>query len=243
MKLHYLFFLFTAMSVHAESSSEHDIAKISEAMGHLIGKNLEALGLELDVQAIVKGLQDASEGKHPPMNEEECVQAIAILQEENFSVLAEQNRQEADDFLTDNKKKNGIVTLENGKLQYEILKEGSGQTVEPYNSPIVRYTARYLDGQILGAVTDDELISLDETIPGFSKGVIGMKEGEVRKLYLHPDLGYGKQNHLLPNALVVFEVEVIKADGSADAHAASKADDNLPQMLQSFQADNMTSTQ
>ncbi len=243
MKLHPLFFLFAALSLQAETSQEHDIAKISEAMGHLIGKNLEALGLDLDVEAIVKGLQDASSGKHSPMSEEECVQAIAVLQEENFSLLAEQNRQEADDFLAANKKKEHIVSLENGKLQYETIKEGFGQVVEPYNSPIVRYTARYLDGQIFGSVDEDELISLDETIVGFSKGVVGMKEGEVRKLYLHPDLGYGKQSHLLPNALVIFEVEVIKADGSADAQTASKFDDIPPQILQELQTDETASLQ
>lgn len=227
----FLFFL-TALSLHAEPSAEHDIAKISEAMGHLIGKNLQSLGLDLDVQAIVKGLQDAATGKHSPMSEDECVQAIAILQEENFSAVAEQNLIEADNFLEKNKKNEGVVSLEEGKLQYKIVKEGSGQTVESYNSPIVRYTARYLDGQVLGSVADDELISLDETIPGFSKGLVGMKEGEVRTLYLHPDLGYGKQGHFLPNALVIFEVELIRADGSGDAQAAAKFQDPLPQMLE-----------
>lgn len=243
MKLYHFIFLFAAFSLQAQPSSEHDIAKISEAMGHLIGKNLETLGLELDLEAIVKGLQDASKGKHSPMNEEECVQAIAILQEENFSVLAEKNREEADDFLTANKKKSGVVCLENGKLQYEILKEGSGQTVESYNSPIVRYTATYLDGEVFGAADEDELVSLDETIAGFSKGVVGMKEGEVRKLYLHPDLGYGKQGHLSPNALIIFEVELVKADGSADAQAASRAEDALPQMLHGLQVENDISFQ
>jgi peptidylprolyl isomerase len=227
MKLRTLFFLFFACSAYAENS-EHDIAKISEAMGHLIGKNLQALGLELDVQAIVKGLKDAAEGKNPPMNEDDCVQAIATLQEESFSAAAEINRQEADDFLEKNKIEPGMVSLENGKLQYKIIKQGNGSDVQPYNSPIVRYTARYLDGQIFGAITDEELISLDETIPGFSKGLVGMKEGETRTLYLHPDLGYGKQGHLLPNALLIFDVEVIKADGSFDAQAASNADDSLP---------------
>ena len=231
MKLRNLLFLFFVCSAYAENS-EHDIAKISEAMGHLIGKNLQALGLELDVQAIVKGLKDASEGKNPPMNEDDCVQAIATLQEESFSAAAEINRQEADDFLEKNKTEPGVVSLENGKLQYKIVKQGAGQDVQPYNSPIIRYTARYLDGQVFGAMTDDELISLDETIPGFSKGLVGMKEGETRTLYLHPDLGYGKQGHLLPNALLIFDVEVIKADGTADAQAASRAEDSLPKILE-----------
>ena len=236
MKLASLFFLFAALVAHADDS-EHDVAKISEAMGHLIGKNLQALGLELDVQAIVKGIKDASEGKHPPMNEDECVQAIATLQEESFSAAAEKNRREADDFLEKNGKVSGVVTLENGKLQYKVVKKGEGEAVQPYNSPIVRYTARYLSGEVFGAVPDEEMISLDEAIPGFSKGLVGMKEGEKRTLYLHPDLGYGKQGHLLPNALLIFDVEVIRADASADAQSASNADENLPQLFEGLEAD------
>ncbi|MBS0624802.1 MAG: FKBP-type peptidyl-prolyl cis-trans isomerase [Verrucomicrobia bacterium] len=224
-------FLSAAMVCSADDN-ERDVAKISEAMGHLIGKNLQALGLDLDIQAIVKGLKDASEGKRPPMNEDECVQAIAALQEESFSAAAEKNRQEADEFLSKNAQEENVVSLENGKLQYKILKRGDGQSVQSYNSPIIRYTARYLDGQIFGAVTDEELISLDEAIPGLSKGLVGMKEGEIRTLFLHPDLGYGKQGHLLPNALLIFDIEVIKADASADAQAASNVEDSLPKVLE-----------
>lgn len=232
MKIIYACFFLAALSLRAENSPEHDIEKISEAMGHLIGKNLQALGLDLDLAAVVKGLQDGADGKHSPLSEDECVQAIAVLQEENFSVVAEQNRMEADDFLKANQKEEGVISLEDGKLQYKILKEGFGQTVEPYNSPIVRYTARYLSGEEFGSAADDELISLEETIPGFSKGLIGMKEGEIRTLYLHPDLAYGKQSSLLPNALIIFEVEIVKAEGAADAHAASNSMDISPQILE-----------
>ncbi len=234
MKLLYAFLFLIAASLSAENTPEHDIAKISEAMGHLIGKNLQALGLDLDVAAVVKGLQDAADGRHPPLSEDECVQAIAVLQEENFSAVAEQNLIEADDFLKANQKKEGIVTLEEGKLQYQILKEGEGAAVEPYNSPIVRYEGRYLNGKTFWSAANDELISLEETIPGFSKGLVGMKEGEIRTLYLHPDLGYGKQSPLLPNALLIFEVEIIKADGSADAHSAANADGISPHVLESL---------
>lgn len=234
MKILFCFFLCAALAGQADES-DRDVAKISEAMGHLIGKNLQALGLDLDVQAIVKGLKDASEGKTPPMNEDECVQAIASLQEESFSAAAEKNREEADNFLKKNEKEEGVVSLENGKLQYKIMKLGEGQSVQAYNSPIVRYTARYLDGQVFGAVTDEELISLDEAIPGFSKGLVGMKEGEIRTLYLHPDLGYGKQGHLLPNALLIFDVEVVKADASADAQSGSILNDALPKALEELE--------
>ncbi len=77
-------------------SEELDVSKISEAMGHMIGKNLDALGLDFDLDAIVKGLKEESEGKSSPLNEDECVQAIATLQEEKMTTTTEQQLENAD---------------------------------------------------------------------------------------------------------------------------------------------------
>jgi hypothetical protein len=72
-----LVLLLAAFSVYGE---EQDIVQISEAMGHIIGKNLQAMGVDFDLKAVVKGWQEEMEGKSSPLNEEECVQAIAKLQ-------------------------------------------------------------------------------------------------------------------------------------------------------------------
>ena len=39
---------------------------------------------------------------------------------------------------------------------------------------------------------------------------------EKRKIYIHPALAYGTSGELPPNALLTFEVEVIKADAVPD---------------------------
>jgi len=39
-----------------------------------------------------------------------------------------------------------------------------------------------------------------------------MKEGEKRTIFVHPSLGYGDKGALLPNSLLTYEVELIKAD-------------------------------
>jgi peptidylprolyl isomerase len=105
-------------------------------------------------------------------------------------------------------------------LQYQIVKEGTGPEVKEHNSPQIQYTGKYIDGTVFGSSQDTGgpiTIPLDQTIPGFSKGLVGMKEGEVRKIFVHPDLGYGKTGHLPPNSLLVFEVELIKADNPKGA--------------------------
>jgi peptidylprolyl isomerase len=49
-----------------------------------------------------------------------------------------------------------------------------------------------------------------------------MKKGEKRTLYIHPDLAYGMASHLPPNALLVFEVEIVEPQAPADALAEAE---------------------
>lgn len=205
----------TQVAENPKKELEVDINKVSEAFGHLIGKNLETLGFEFDMQQVIKGMQDSLAGKTPPMNETECVQAISIVQEEAFQKLATKNLKLATQFLAKNEKEAGIIELEKGKLQYRIEKEGTGAVVEKHHSPMIHYTGKFLDGKVFGASQEDELISLDETIPGFSKGIVGMKEGEHRTIFIHPDLGYGMTGYLPPNSLLIFDIEVLQANAPA----------------------------
>ena len=55
---------------------------------------------------------------------------------------------------------------------------------------------------------------IKQSIPGFAKGMLGMKEGEKRVLYIHPELAYGLTGQLPPNSLLIFEVEIVKANSS-----------------------------
>ena len=201
----------------AEKPVSLDVAKVSEAFGHLIGKNLESMGVRFDIAKVIKGLQDASEGRTAPMTELECVQAITSVQEAAFKEISVENLKKAEEFLTKNSSVADVKVLEPGKLQFRIEKEGTGSAVDETCSPLIRYTGKFLDGTVFGASKEDEMINLDETIPGFSKGLLGMKEGEKRIVYIHPDLAFKtKDYNRHTNSLLTFEIEVIKADAPAE---------------------------
>lgn len=195
-----------------ETKVETDLKTISQSFGHLIVKNLQTIGFEFDMPSIVQGLQDAIAGKAAPLDETACVQAISAIQEKSFNKLAENNLKEAETFLEKNSKEKSVVSLEDGKIQYRIAKTGKGEVVKEHDSPMIRYTGKFISGEVFGQSREEELISLDETIPGFSKGIVGMKEGETRMLFIHPDYGYGTSGYLPPNALLSFEIEVVKAN-------------------------------
>jgi peptidylprolyl isomerase len=189
-----------------------NLSQVSEAFGHLIGKNLQTLGLEFDIIQVIKGIQDSIAGKDSPMSETECVQAISMIQENAFQKQAQLNLQIAEEFLSKNSKNSGVVELEHNKLQYRIEQTGHGEEVKPHCTPTIRYVGKFADGNIFGASKEGEAISLDETLPGFTKAIIGMREGEKRTIYIHPELGYGTAGYLPPNSLLTYEIEIVKAD-------------------------------
>ncbi|MEI8329262.1 MAG: FKBP-type peptidyl-prolyl cis-trans isomerase [Chlamydiia bacterium] len=209
-------------------SPQPEITKISEAFGHLIGKNLESLGFKFDMQAVVLGLNDASQGKSSPMTEVECIQAITTIQEAAFTEQSKLNLSKAEEFLKKNKKTKNIVSLEKGKIQYKIEQEGVGIPLQANLAPVIRYVGKFLDGSVFGESKEDEHIALDEMIPGLQQGMAGMKEGEKRTIYIHPELAYGTKGSLPPNSLLTFEIELIKADAPMQMN-----DDVLKQQMNS----------
>ena len=215
-KIFALLSILCVLGLHAEEQKPIDMQQVSKSFGHMIGQNLGSLGFDCDMEALMQGIQDAVAGKESPLSETECVAAISKAQESSFQKNADENLAKADSFMKQNGKKKGIVAIEKEKLHYHVVKKGTGAEVQQHFSPVIKYTGTFLDGSVFGASTEEEMITLDETIPGFSKGIVGMKEGEKRTLYIHPELGYGSSGYLPPNSLLTFEIEVIKANANVE---------------------------
>lgn len=207
--------------------SQTDILRVSEAFGHFIGRNIKSPGIQLDLDSIIKGMRDGSAGKPAPMNDKDYEALMMRVQEVAFKKLSNENLKAANAYLEKNAKEPNIIVIEPGKLQYSITKEGTGATVEQHNSPQIEYTGKYIDGTVFGSSAETGApitIPLDQTIPGFSKGIVGMKEGEERRLYVHPDLGYGTTGQLAPNSMLIFDVKVVKANSPAADKGADMTD-------------------
>jgi peptidylprolyl isomerase len=212
-----------------------EMARISEAFGHFIGRNLKSPGIQFDLESIVKGIRDGAAGKPAPMSDEEYEQAMIAVQQNAFAKISQSNLQAANDFLTSNAAKANVKELQPGKLQYEIVKEGSGTAVEPHGNVQINYVGKFIDGTVFGSSKESGgpvTLSLDQTVPGFSLGLVGMKEGEERRLYVHPDLGYGTSGQLPPNSLLIFDVEMLKAKAPV-AQDSDAGDDNSDDEVES----------
>jgi peptidylprolyl isomerase len=230
-----------------EVFSDSFINKLSQAYGHLIVKTLDTPVIKLNFDAVVQGMKDGKENKTSPMNEQEYEEAVALVQEYAFQEMSQKNLAEANEFLAKNAKSSGVVELQPGKLQYVVERPGrpDGQVVKENSMPTVLYTGSYANGSVFGSTQESGEavpILLTQTIPGFRQGLLGMKEGEKRKIFIHPDLGYGTSGQLSPNALLVFEVEVVKVeeapqDADQDGDESSEVDVDVNGVLEADQVE------
>ncbi len=202
-----------------EASTAQKVLEASEAIGVLMAKSIQSLGINCDSDKIVQGFKDALQGREKLKSEMEYVEIIAHAQEAVFKEMAALNLTKTEEFLNQNKSALGIKELEANKLQYKVEKEGNGPVVDENCTPIIRYTAKFLDEAIEEPSKDESRINLreDELIVGFKKALIGMKEGEKRTVYIHPDLAFKtKDYNRHTNSLLTYEIEVVKADAPAE---------------------------
>ena len=111
-----------------------------------------------------------------------------------------------------------IETTASG-LQFEDLEIGSGKTATGAGqTAIVHYTGWLEDGTKFDSSKDRNdpfsfPIQAGMVIKGWDEGVIGMKEGGKRKLFIPPQLGYGARGAggvIPPDATLIFEVELLE---------------------------------
>ena len=196
--------------------SEEQIKLLSQAYGHMIGENLSDIELNLDTNAILLGIQGAFNGEEPPLDENKTMEMITKMQEDKFRLESQTNLKEAEAFLAAHAKEEGTIVLEQDKLQFTRLADGTGQACSEQDTPIVKYKGSYLNGETFGEISKGEPICLEDTIAGLRQAVVGMKVGEKRKVYIHPDLGYGVGSRFSPNALLTFEIALEGIEKAAE---------------------------
>ena len=102
-------------------------------------------------------------------------------------------------------------------LEIWDAKDGSGDAVKPGGTVTVHYTGWLTDGTKFDSSVDrGQPISfpLSGVIQGWQEGIPGMKPGGVRRLKIPANLGYGARGAgraIPPNATLIFDVELIKA--------------------------------
>ncbi|PWK78484.1 FKBP-type peptidyl-prolyl isomerase-like protein [Mucilaginibacter oryzae] len=116
-------------------------------------------------------------------------------------------------FLAENLKKPGVQVTPSG-LQYEIIKTGSGEKPSINDRVTVNYQGTLINGEVFVTTEgrgDPITLPLKSAIPGFSEGIRLMNVGSKYKLFVPPNLGFGKtvSGNIKPGSVLIYEIELL----------------------------------
>ncbi|PUT39436.1 FKBP-type peptidyl-prolyl cis-trans isomerase [Legionella taurinensis] len=198
-----------------------DIDKLSYSIGADLGKNFKKQGIEISPSAMAKGLQDGMSGSQLLLTEDQMKDVLSKFQKDlmakrnaEFTKKAEENKSKGEAFLSQNKSKEGVVTLPSG-LQYKIIEKGNGAKPTKDDTVTVEYTGRLIDGQVFDS-TDKTgkpaTFKVSQVIPGWTEALQLMPAGSVWEVYVPASLAYGPRSvggPIGPNETLIFKIHLI----------------------------------
>jgi FKBP-type peptidyl-prolyl cis-trans isomerase FklB len=209
------------LGISAFAAEEKPLAnqkeKSSYGIGVNVGKRFRHETIDLDSDAFIRGIKDALAGKPLALSDAELTQVMETLRkdmETKNEQQAEKSKKSGDDYLAQNKTKEGVKTLQDG-LQYKVLKEGNGPMPKETDTVTVHYKGALTDGtEFDSSYKRGEPTSFPVTgvIKGWTEALQKMKVGSKWQLTIPPDLAYGENSPtplIPPNSVLVFEVELL----------------------------------
>ena len=200
-------------------SLESDKAKLGYTIGAGIGRDLLQGGMaeEIEVDALIAAIRDSASGVESRLTGEQmqqAQQAFQLKRQQEFATLSAQNKAQSEAYLEKNKAEDGVKLTESG-LQYQVLREGQGKQPTAENTVKVHYSGTLIDGTTFdSSYQRNEPVDFPVTgvIPGFSEGLLLMKEGAKYRLVIPAAQAYGEQGPptIGPNQTLIFEVELLE---------------------------------
>jgi FKBP-type peptidyl-prolyl cis-trans isomerase FklB len=195
--------------------------RVSYSLGHQIGADLTREGTEIDADALLRGLRDGLRGTAPSIPQEEMnallvglKQRIETTQRESKQQGARRYRQEGEEFLAANAKKEDVVTLPSG-LQYRALQQGTGNSPRPSDKVTVKYRSTLIDGtefhNSYRRESKPETLHVSGVIRGLTEALQLMREGARWQLFIPADLAYGRRGPLADRT-VIYEIELLSIE-------------------------------
>lgn len=201
--------------------------KLSYYFGYDYGNNLAELGgrgEQLDINTVIKGLQDAYAKKQPALTADQLRPALEAFQAREkqrvatakaaFEKAAAENKTKSDQFLAANKAKSDVKTLASG-VQYRVIEAGNGA------KPTQASTVNLEVGGPFGYGQHPTPTPAPQSMPNVKVSEIEMQAmrevillmpaGAKWEVTLPPEKAYGAdpRSGYAPNVAVVFEIKLL----------------------------------
>ena len=198
----------------AEKTTPNEAHDLAYSLGASLGERLRQEVPDLQLQALLDGLQKAYQGKPLALKDEQIEQILA----EHEAQVAEQPAlpqsevalEKEQRFLTEEKAKPGVRELADGILLTELA-PGTGAKAGPDGKVEVLYVGRLPDGTVFDQNSKPQWFSLDSVISGWRSALQNMPGGAKWRLVIPSSQAYGADGAgdlIAPFTPLVFEVEL-----------------------------------
>ncbi|WP_440223327.1 FKBP-type peptidyl-prolyl cis-trans isomerase [Dokdonella sp. MW10] len=212
--------MLTAGSALAQDTTSEK-GKLSYSIGYQIGKDFTERQMDVDINTIVRAMQDAYAKRNPAVSEEVMRDTLTKFQQKmvgeakaQFDKVASANKTKSDAFMATNRAKKGITALPSG-VQYRVIEEGNGKQVTATAEATVHYRGSLTDGLEFDssfARGEPVKFKVNEVIKGWQEVLPRMKVGDHWQVFIPADLAYGERGQpprIGPNEALVFDLKII----------------------------------
>ena len=219
-----------AGSAFAQTTPAPNKNDLSYALGYDLGRNLVESGEAVDINTVIKALQEGYGKKEPTVAVTQLRTAVEAMQKRQmekakaaFDKASAENKTKSDAFLAQNKAKAGVQSLPGG-VQYRVLEAGSGAKPNQASEVTLQYKGALTDGRVFvdtfspqpGQTTAPAPMAIKVSeIPlvGLRDALLQMPAGARWEVVLPADKAYGNtpQSPVGPNQAVVFDVKLISS--------------------------------
>ena len=183
------------------------------------------------------------------------------LAQQRMKIQADEQLKKDDKILTDYFAKNKINVVK-GKLgtYVEILQPGTGPNADTSNVVLINYTGKTMEGKtfdsntdpsfnhvkpLLANLTSDPSLGM-RVVQGWNDGLKLLNKGAKAKFYIPSSLAYGPQGNggdIAPNAILIFDIELLDVLNKAQAATAAAAEQKEMQLMQQRYMDSIQKAQ
>nr|CAD42886.1 macrophage infectivity potentiator [Legionella pneumophila serogroup 1] len=216
----------TAMAATDATSLATDKDKLSYSIGADLGKNFKNQGIDVNPEAMAKGMQDAMSGAQLALTEQQMKDVLNKFQKDlmakrtaEFNKKADENKVKGEAFLTENKNKPGVVVLPSG-LQYKVIMLEMVLNLVNRIQSLSNYTGRLIDGTVFDSTEKTgkpATFQVSQVIPGWTEALQLMPAGSTWK-FMFPQACIWPTSvggPIGPNETLIFKIHLISVKKSS----------------------------
>jgi FKBP-type peptidyl-prolyl cis-trans isomerase len=193
---------------------------LSYAIGYDLGKDLAQNKVDVDINTVIRAIQDGYAQKAAAHPEQQMTQQLTGLQQRmmaaakaEFDRVSRENKAKSDAFMSANRAKADVKQGPNGIL-YRVIDAGSGAKPTAASTVVLRYRAAVSTGQeFANNFADPQGMThklAEFPLKGVRDMLMQMPTGARYELFLPPEQAFGMdpRSPVGPGQAIVFDVKI-----------------------------------